>query len=155
MRTLSGNLTGRAARLDRADRLEAAIDDAIAEEKRRAAEFRARWDEAVRELLKLDPDGFDAWWDSYPPALTKREFLPIIEERIRFLRSSADHSFRAVMEKRADEIAAALKSDDLPIDERESLWQELTEIVVWLQKDDQAISDYADARLCARFGDAL
>ena len=62
---------------------------------------------------------------------------------------------RLAMELRSNVISAALKSDDLTSNERAQLWDELAEIHTWLQKDDQAIGDYADARTCARFGTQL
>jgi hypothetical protein len=62
---------------------------------------------------------------------------------------------REAMELRSNVISAALKGDDLEANERAELWQELAEVANWLQKDNQQIGDYADAQLCARFGNPL
>jgi ABC-type transport system substrate-binding protein len=66
-----------------------------------------------------------------------------------------DPTTRESMEERSNIISAALKGDDLSSNERAELWAELAEIYDWLLKDENQLSDYADARICARFQDPL
>jgi len=73
-RTLAGNLTGRAAQTERRELAER-IEDS-------RASFAKEWNASREKLEALLGFEFDAWWDSYPEQMTKRDFLPIMKEQI-------------------------------------------------------------------------
>lgn len=70
-RTLAGNYTGRAAVIDRQERLMAAFEGS----------FGHRWQSAIDRLQEIDPDGWAEWYDGRPEQ-TCGEMLPLILERI-------------------------------------------------------------------------
>jgi hypothetical protein len=74
-RTTNGNLTGKAARTQYAD-LTQQIEDG-------KKKFAADWKATLNKLEDLLGDGFDAWWDSYPADIAKRDFLPIMKAEIK------------------------------------------------------------------------
>lgn len=74
-RTLKGNLSGRAARLERLDQIQENIS--------RRFQFQEHWFSALSKLKKLDPD-WESWYDQQPEQ-TCGEMLPRIEERIMLL----------------------------------------------------------------------
>ena len=81
-RTLNGNLTGAAARTERLEILEKLLSG--------LGQFMERYSQAAYELERLDPDGFEAWYDSYPKEMTKGEFLPLMLKRIEELKEESE-----------------------------------------------------------------
>lgn len=85
-RTLSGELTGRAARIDRADRQQYIEDQA---RQARADALHVREHELYLEMRSLDPNG-EAWFDddaNVPEFGTRTQRIQILEKRIAELRS--------------------------------------------------------------------
>lgn len=84
-RTLNGNLTGKAAQLERMDALEAAME---------RGPFSRRWHNAIDTLSELmGEDKFDEWFDSYPEDMPKGQFVLVMEAQINnltVLESDAD-----------------------------------------------------------------
>lgn len=49
---------------------------------KRADKFTVDFNNATEDLRDLLGDSFDAWWDSYPPTMSKGDFLPIMKAKI-------------------------------------------------------------------------
>ena len=71
-RTIRGNYTGAAARIDHADRM--------LELHERSLRFREQWLDTLARLQEVDPNWL-VWYDSCPQQ-TAGEMLPVIKERI-------------------------------------------------------------------------
>jgi hypothetical protein len=141
-RTINGNLTGKAAQLDRLDTL----DDQPTPSQ--------DCGDALATLKAIDP-GWERWYDDNVHDGPWGHIARQVWARVYELREKLADP-RTAMELRSNDISRALKDSDwMDAEQLESLWQELDEIHTWLQKDDQAIGDYADARTCARFGEQL
>lgn len=85
-RTLNGNLTGAAARTDRADRLEKLLNAQLAEQLRANV---SALDAAIDECIALEgAKSFWAWWDSdaVPGLTTYAKHIRMVRERIADLR---------------------------------------------------------------------
>lgn len=78
-RSLNGNLIGRAAQIDRFDRIQADLD--------RRSKFSKDFMENLERLQSLDPDGWAAWWDSCPQQ-TNGEMLQRMREQIEFIETA-------------------------------------------------------------------
>jgi len=74
-RTLKGNLTGRAARLNRLDQMQENISGRL--------RFQEHWFLVLSRLKELDPN-WESWYDQQPEQ-TCGEMLPRIEEHITLL----------------------------------------------------------------------
>ena len=92
-RTLNGNLTGRAAALDRQD----CWQEILEADREARQEFNRRWSKAMIGLKTLDPDGWSAWYDARPEH-TCGEMLPIIEARVHELELANKPTPEAVQE---------------------------------------------------------
>ena len=76
-RTLRGNLTGRAAALEKSDALANATE---------RAPFSRRWNNAIDTLRELmGEDKFDEWFDSYPMTISKGQFILVMEAQVKSL----------------------------------------------------------------------
>lgn len=84
-RTLGGNYTGRAAVIDRHERLAAIVEANRRDDEHRKRLFWRRWWRWLNELKRLDP-GWEAWYDARPEQ-SVQEMLPLIQERVRIMRS--------------------------------------------------------------------
>ena len=71
-RTINGNYTGRAAQLDRFDRM--------IEMREKSLRFHETWYETLNRLKELDPN-WENWYDACPQQ-TAGEMLPLMKERI-------------------------------------------------------------------------
>lgn len=74
-RSINGNFIGRAAQTVRRD---LANDIQDAREK-----FSEKWNQAVQSAEYFLGDNFDTWFDSYDENMSKRDFLPIMEDKIK------------------------------------------------------------------------
>lgn len=123
-RTLAGNLTGKAAQLERADVLEAAMD---------RTPFARRWGNAVDDLRELmGEDKFDEWFDSYPVDIPKGQFILVMEAQLKNLTVTEEdageiHAHLLTVDRNPVETAYALEfltdSED-PRTERERDWDD-------------------------------
>lgn len=83
MRRLPVNRRGEWSRMKRPDRVKwSVLMDA--DDERRAVEFELDFGDALAELKRLDPAGWEAWYDGRPEQ-TCGEMLPLIQERVRAL----------------------------------------------------------------------
>lgn len=83
-RTINGNYTGRAAGIDRHERMTEIVQAQIEADLRKAHLFWRRWFRWLNELKRLDP-GWETWYDARPEQ-TSGEMLPLIQERVRDMR---------------------------------------------------------------------
>ena len=94
-RTLRGNLTGRAAALEKSDALANATE---------RAPFSRRWNNAIDTLRELmGEDKFDEWFDSYPMTISKGQFILVMEAQVKSL---------SVTERDADDLRTLVESLD-------------------------------------------
>jgi len=132
-RTLKGNYTGAAARIDRSEKFDEMIHNAIQAGKDAQREYDENLDldlgDAMAELRQLDPIGWEEWFDNddnVPAVGYREERLIIIRERVSNLRLTLQDNIVIMDEE--------IRNEEAGID---------------------LIDQIGDAKLCSKFGSSL
>ena len=124
-RTINGQLTGKAAQLDRLDTLDDQPTPSL------------DCGDALATLKAIDPAGGERWYDMNVIDGSWFFIARQVWARVYELREKLADP-RTAMELRSNDISRALKDGDwMSQEQNEELWKELDEIQAWLQKDDQ------------------
>lgn len=100
--------------------------------------FSDRWTNAVNELEEiLSQDEFDNFWDSTPYDMPKRDFLPIMEAKIKSWHKTADALHKLMVTCDTDPAHIARAEDVQYLAEDADKWQ--------IEAEAQA-TDYADLK---------